>query len=141
MDSGLIGINDEKIKFTRTNRLIDKLGCIKQYFTRGHQFWFTFLFSIGSFTLLFYNFIVVEWTFIPSWLKNFGIFFVVFFACYFVLASLVGWLDYQRGTFYSQEYLLGKNSPIWQSAFKRFNEINEKLDKLMEKLGDEELSD
>lgn len=113
---------EKEVKFAEL-RVIDRIGMLKQYFMRGHQYWISFFISIGTFIVVSFNFLVVELVFVPDILKDFWVFTIAFSVGYFLLASIVGFYDIKRGTFYSQEYILGKHSPIWQANFDRQDKI------------------
>ncbi|MHA2239174.1 MAG: hypothetical protein ACXAB2_12505, partial [Candidatus Hodarchaeales archaeon] len=71
---------------------------MRQYFLRGHSSWFALGFSLINFTLIFYNLLFVNLYFIPEIFKSFSIFFIIFACLYLPTASLLGYLDFKKGT-------------------------------------------
>lgn len=106
---------------------IDKVSRIKQYFLRGHQAWFALAFSILNFTLIFYNFFFLNLDMIPENLKNYTFFFLFFGSLYFPIATLIGVLDYKKGTYGAEQSLSAELSPVWVELFDRLNQIEKKL--------------
>ena len=114
--------------------IIDKFGRLKLYFLRGHSQWFVYIFSLTSFSLLFYNFLFKNLGFIPEYLKQFSIFFLLFIVLYIPLAIIIGYFDYKKGTFKAEQGIILEWSPIWKKMFTEIEVLNSKLDKIQEKL-------
>ena len=85
--------------------IIDKGARGKQYFLRGHNSWFALGFSILNFTLIFNNLLVKNLDFVPDFLKSYATFFLIFLAIYVPLATIIGYLDFKKGTFAAEQKL------------------------------------
>ncbi len=105
--------------------VIDRGARFRQYFLRGHSNWFALFFSLINFTLIFYNLLFVKLFFIPEILKSYSFFFFIFGLCYFPFATIIGWLDFQKGTYKEEQRLSLEISPIWQEVFKKLNNLEE----------------
>ncbi len=104
---------------------IDRTARIKQYFLRGHSAWFALLFSLLMFTLIVYNLLVKNLFFIPDELKSYSIFLILFGSIYFPLATLLGYLDFRKGTFSAEQIMQQELSPIWKDLFMRLTKLEE----------------
>lgn len=113
---------------------IDILSIIKQYFLRGHNAWFALFFSIINFTLLFYNFLVKNLYFVPSFLKSYLIFFIIFGIAYFPVATVIGFLDFKKGTFSAEQNLQKEVNPVTKEIFSRFAKLEQNNEKILELL-------
>jgi uncharacterized membrane protein YbhN (UPF0104 family) len=102
---------------------IDKGARVRQYFLRGHGNWFALGFSLINFTLIFYNLFFIDLFFVPEILKSYSVFFIIFGICYLPVATCIGWLDFQKGTYKEEQRLSLEISPIWQEVFKKLNYI------------------
>jgi len=115
----------------KLRRSIDKGARLRQYFLRGHSGWFSLFLSLLNFTLIFYNLLFKNLFFIPEELKHYSIFFIVFGACYFPLASLFGWLDFRKGTYKAEQALTREISPIWHEVFMKLENIEQSNESLL----------
>lgn len=116
---------------------IDRLSIIKQYFLRGHNAWFALFFSIINFTLIFYNLLFEKLFFIPAYLKSYLIFFIIFGILYFPLATIIGFLDFKKGTYSAEASLQKEVNPVTREIFARFAKLeqdNQKILELLDKL-------
>ncbi len=113
---------------------IDKLSIIKQYFLRGHNAWFALVFSIMNFTLLIYNFLIKNLFFVPDFLKSYLVFFIIFGIFYFPIATIVGILDFKRGTFSAEQNLQKKVNPVTKEMFDRFAKLEQDNQKILDLL-------
>ena len=117
--------------------IIDKGARGKQYFLRGHYSWFALGFSILNFTLIFNNLLIKNLDFVPAALKSYATFFLIFGAIYFPLATIIGYLDFKKGTFAAEQRLSKELSPIWQEVFKRLEDIENNQIKILQNLKNE----
>ena len=108
---------------TTLRRWIDKSARIRQYFLRGHGTWFALAFSLLNFTLIFYNLLFIKLFFIPEVLKSYSIFFIIFGTFYVPIATIIGWLDFKKGTYKEEQRLSLEISPIWQEIFNKLNSL------------------
>lgn len=108
-------------KWLTVDFMIKRLYRAKAYFTRGHGVWFSFLFNISNFVLIFYNLLWI-WLPIPTILKSLPLFIMIFFSLYLPIAIALGRYDYTNGTFKVESSLISENAPCW---IKLFNEIDE----------------
>ena len=118
-------------------RWIDKLSVVKQYFLRGHNSWFALAFAIINFTLIFYQLLFVNLYFVPAVLKSYLVFFIVFGILYFPLATVIGYLDFRKGTFSAEQNLQKEVSPVWKEVFTRLSKIehdNQTIIELLKKI-------
>ena len=113
---------------------IDCLSIVKQYFLRGHNAWFALAFTLINFTIIFYQLFLVNLSFIPEYLKSYSIFVIVFGIIYFPLATIVGYLDFKKGTFSAEQNLQKQVSPVWREVFSRLAKIEEDNQKIIELL-------
>ncbi len=104
-------------------KVIDDGARLRQYFLRGHGNWFALMFSLINFTLIFYNLLFVNLFFIPEFLKSFSIFFIIFGMIYFPIATIVGWLDFKKGTYRAEQQLTREISPIWNEVFSKLEQL------------------
>jgi hypothetical protein len=108
-------------KFLR--KVIDEGARVRQYFLRGHGNWFALMFSLINFTLIFYNLLFVNLYFVPEYLKSFSVFFIIFGIIYFPVATIIGWLDFKKGTYKAEQQLARKISPIWKEVFTKLDHL------------------
>ncbi|MFX0116839.1 MAG: hypothetical protein ACFFB3_19985 [Candidatus Hodarchaeota archaeon] len=113
---------------------IDKTARLKQYFLRGHSAWFHLLFSLITFTLIFNNLLIKNLYFIPDELKSYSVFLIVFGSIYLPLATLLGYLDFRKGTFAAEQVLHQEMSPIWQDVFLRLAKLEQNNLAVLEEL-------
>ena len=104
-------------------KVIDDGARLRQYFLRGHGNWFALMFSLINFTLIFYNLLFVNLFFIPAFLKSFSLFFIIFGVIYFPIATVVGWLDFKKGTYRAEQQLTREISPIWSEVFAKLEQL------------------
>jgi hypothetical protein len=116
-------------------RAIDEGTRVRQYFLRGHTTWFALFFSLLNFTLIFYNLLFINLFFIPDEIKSFSVFFLIFILLYFPSATIIGWLDYRKGTFRAEQELAKEISPIWRDLFLKLDVLEKQNAVLLEKLG------
>lgn len=100
------------------------------YFLRGHAQWFALVFSLSNFTLIFYNLLFVNLDFIPDFFKDYLVFFCLFMFFYFPISIIVGWYDYNRGTFQITNRKIGRIDPNWIKTHENQEEIIFLLNKL-----------
>ncbi|MFX0062115.1 MAG: hypothetical protein ACFFC7_07990 [Candidatus Hermodarchaeota archaeon] len=115
-------------------RGVDKTGRLKQYFLRGHGSWFALAFSLINFTLIFYKLFLEQLYFIPEVFKSYALFFIVFMASYFPIATILGYLDYRKGTFSAEQTLAATMSPIWRQVFAKLERLEKDNKELLSKL-------
>ena len=118
---------------------IDKLSIIKQYFLRGHNAWFALAFTLINFTIIFYQLFLVNLYFIPEYLKSYAIFVIIFSILYFPIATIVGYLDFKKGTFSAEQNLQKDVNPVWKEVFSRLSKIeqdNQKIIEILQKKGE-----
>lgn len=115
-------------------KIINKFSRIKQYFLRGHNSWFALAFSLMNFTLIFYNLLFEKMDFIPEEFKSYGLFIIVFGIIYFPLSSLIGYLDFKKGTFRSEQLLVKELSPIWKDIFDRLVKLESNDAEILRKI-------
>ena len=115
---------------------IDRLSIIKQYFLRGHNAWFALAFTLINFTIIFYQLFLVNLYFIPEYLKSYAIFVIVFSLLYFPLATVIGYVDFKKGTFSAEQNLQKEISPVWKEVFSQLSKINQDNQKIMEMLNE-----
>ncbi len=119
-------MNPDVKRILRT--IIDKFSRIRQYFLRGHAQWFALGFNLLNFTIISFYLLIQNLTIIPE--IRFTVYFLLFVAVYFPIATLVGYLDYKKGTFAEEQRLVQQASPIWQEVFKKLNAIERELEEL-----------
>ncbi|MFQ5979585.1 MAG: hypothetical protein ACE5OZ_15765 [Candidatus Heimdallarchaeota archaeon] len=113
---------------------IDRLARLKQYFLRGHSAWFHLLFSLIVFTLIVNNLLIKNLNFVPDEIKSYSVFVIIFGSIYFPLATLLGFLDFRKGTFAAEQVLHQEMSPIWQDVFLRLTALEKGNQELLEQL-------
>jgi len=118
-------------------RFLDKSGKYKMYFLRGHNSWFYFAFYIINFTVIIYKLLLEDLS-LPDWM-NFSYFFLLFVFLYIPISTIVGMLDYKKGTFRGEALLSLEVNPITQKMFenqelilKQQKELEDQLKKLLE---------
>ena len=111
--------------------MIDEGARLRQFFLRGHSTWFALAFSLINFTLIFYNLLFVKLFFIPEIFKSFSIFFIVFVTIYFPFATIIGYLDFRKGTFRAEQQLTKDLSPIWQDLFGKLDHLEKQNQELI----------
>jgi len=104
---------------------IDTGARMKQYFLRGHGAWFALLFSLITFTLIFYNLLIKNLYFVPDMFKSYTVFVLIFGSIYLPLATILGYLDYRKGTYAAEQVLQQELSPIWRNVFARLQKLEE----------------
>ena len=110
---------------------IDKISVVKQYFLRGHNAWFALAFTLINFTIIFYQLFLVNLYFIPEFLKSYALFVIIFALIYFPLATIVGYLDFKKGTFSAEQNLQKEISPVWKEVFSQLSKIDQDNKKIM----------
>lgn len=115
----------------RLRVIIDRGARLRQYFLRGHSSWFALAFSLINFTLIFYNLLFVNLYFIPEIFKSFSIFFVIFSCLYLPFASLIGYLDFKKGTYNAEQELTKEVSPVWREVFSKFTALEKQNQELL----------
>jgi hypothetical protein len=111
--------------------MIDEVARLRQFFLRGHSNWFALAFSLINFTLIFYNLLFVNLFFIPEIFKRFSIFFIIFVSLYFPFATVIGYLDYRKGTYRAEQQLTKDLSPIWQDLFNKLEHLEKQNQELL----------
>jgi uncharacterized membrane protein YbhN (UPF0104 family) len=114
--------------------IIDRGARMRQYFLRGHSSWFALAFSLINFTLIFYNLLFVNLFFIPEIFKSFSIFFIIFACLYLPIASLIGYLDFKKGTYKAEQQLTKEVSPVWREVFEKFTVLEKQNQDLLNAL-------
>lgn len=123
------------INWKRTLRKnIDLFGRVRQFFLRGHSNWFALAFSMLNFTLIFYNLLFKELYFIPDALKHYSIFFIIFGVFYFPSATILGYLDFKKGTYKAEQEITLKYSPLWQQLFSKLEKLEQENMKLLQEV-------
>lgn len=123
---------------TSLRKNIDKGSRLKQYFLRGHNAWFALVFSIMNFTLIFYDLLFIDLYFVPSWLKNYSTFLFVFGIIYFPLSSILGYLDFKKGTYAAEASMQKELNPVTKEMFQKLDKIesdNQKILELLDNIG------
>ena len=115
---------------------IDRFSVLKQYFLRGHNAWFALFFSIINFTLIFYNLLFEKLYFIPEIMKSYLVFFIVFGIIYFPISTLLGYLDFKKGTFSAEQNLQKTINPVWKDVFAQLNKIDQDNQKILQILAE-----
>jgi len=87
------------------------------YFRRGHSVYLAFATSLLNFIVIQYRLLVQNITLLRTLLPRLWMFLVVFVATYLPLATLIGWIDYQRGSVPTDSALSAKASPWIQDLF------------------------
>ena len=118
----------------KLRKTIDKGARIKQYFLRGHNAWFVLVFSLMNFTLIFYDLLFIDLDFIPSYLKSYSTFLVVFGLIYFPTATILGFLDFKKGSYAAEVNLQREVNPIQREMFQRLDKIEADNKKIIEYL-------
>lgn len=120
-------------------KVLDTSGKYKMYFLRGHNSWFYFVFWLVNFTVIIYKLLLEDLS-LPEWM-SFPFFFSLFILIYIPLATIVGKLDYRKGTFRGEALLSLEVNPITQmlvanqeSIIKKQKELEEQIKKLLEVL-------
>lgn len=113
--------------------LVDGLGKWKFYLIRGHSQWFALALTLVNFTVIFYKLLVEDLNFVPTFLRRYWIFTTLFITLYIAVSTIVGKLDYEKGTFKSQQKVVQNTSPIWEEVFNRLERLEEKIDQLNKK--------
>ena len=111
--------------------MIDEGARLRQFFLRGHSTWFALAFSLVNFTLIFYNLLFVKLFFIPEIFKSFSIFFIIFVSLYFPFATIIGYLDFRKGTYRAEQQLTKDLSPIWQDLFNKLEHLEKQNQELL----------
>ena len=111
--------------------IIDEGARLRQYFLRGHSNWFALVFSLINFTLIFYNLLFINLYFIPEVLKSFSIFFIIFISLYFPFATIIGYLDFKKGTYRAEQQLARDLSPIWRDLFSKLEHLEKQNQELL----------
>ena len=120
--------------FLRRN--IDRISITKQYFLRGHNSWFALAFTLMNFTLIFYDLLFVDLYFIPPFFKSYLIFLICFASIYFPLATIVGLLDYKKGTFSAEQTMQLELSPVWKQLFQKIDKLENDKQEILSILKD-----
>ncbi|MHA2272882.1 MAG: hypothetical protein ACXACI_13535 [Candidatus Hodarchaeales archaeon] len=115
-------------------QFIDKGARLKQYFLRGHSQWFALLFSLIMFTLIVNNLLIKNLHFVPDELKSYTVFVTIFAIIYFPVATILGYLDFRKGTFAAEQILHQQMSPIWRDVFARLEKLEEGNEEVLAKL-------
>lgn len=103
------------------------LGEMRFYFVRGHTVYLSHPFSILNFTLICYNFLIKDWTFIPSQYNNFYLFALVFITLFIPLCIVLGVFDCKRGLLKSEYEKHIAINPIYIKLFKKLDDIEKML--------------
>lgn len=111
---------------------IDKFSITKQYFLRGHNSWFSLFFSLTNFTIIFFKLLLENLSFVPEFLKSYLVFVIIFSLIYFPLSTIIGYLDFKKGTFSAEQTLQKEISPVWQELFFKIDRLEEENQKLLE---------
>ena len=122
------------------SHIIDEGARLRQFFLRGHSNWFALAFSLVNFTLIFYNLLFVKLFFIPEIFKSFSIFFIIFVFLYFPFATIIGYLDYRKGTYRAEQQLTKDLSPIWQDLFSKLEHLEKQNEELLTAIQKENVS-
>ena len=116
-------------------KVIDKISRYKQYFLRGHAGWFALTFSLIQFTVIVYELVLRNLFFLQDTpLNRYSFFLIGFVIIYLPVATIVGFLDFRRGTYRAEQELSKELSPIWREVFKEFREMKEENKRLHEKV-------
>ena len=111
---------------------IDKFSITKQYFLRGHNSWISLFFSMTNFTIIFFKMLLENLSFVPEFLKSYLVFVIIFSLIYFPLSTIIGYLDFKKGTFSAEQTLQKEISPVWQELFFKIDRLEEENQKLLE---------
>ena len=111
-------------------RLIKVVGSIRYYFIQGHAVYFCYPLSILNFTLIFYNFLIKDLSFIPPQYNNFFIFAVVFISIFVPVCATAGYYDCKKGLWYEEQKKAFTVHPVWSELFKQLKNIQQDIDKL-----------
>jgi len=81
------------------------------YFRRGHSVYLVFLMSFLNFIVIQYRLVVQNIPILYETLPRLWIFTIILLATYIPIATLIGWLDYKKGSVPTDRALGAKASP------------------------------
>ena len=81
------------------------------YFRRGHSVYLVFLMSFLNFIVIQYRLVVQNIPILYKTLPRLWIFTIVLLATYIPIATIIGWLDYKKGSVPTDRALGAKASP------------------------------
>jgi len=99
----------------------------KNYYTRGMAVYVTQPLAIFAYTIVIYNFAYKNLAFIPEQFRRFYIFVPVVIVGLSVFGFIIGFFDYEKGTYQYEEKFKKKYSPMW----KEITAMHDKIDLLL----------
>jgi len=115
----------------------DKLYRYRAYALRGHSSWFLYLVWAISNISIIYVLLGSQIPILYQLFPNIIFFGLIFSVIYIILATLLGYWDYTRGTFAQEVTIIFKNNPEWIELRADVNELKslkELIQKVIDKL-------
>lgn len=81
------------------------------YFKAGHGAYLTFLLSFANFIVIQYNLLISSVPLLATLFPRFAYFIATFIIIYIPTSTVIGWIDYKRGTVPVQQALGASVSP------------------------------
>jgi len=108
------------------------------YFKRAHANYFALVLSLINFITITYTLIFVNLLNYPKTITYLLTYALVFTPTYILTCTLIGWLDYRRGTLPEETKLTAIRNPFTKDVWKLQGEVIEAIAKLLEKEGEKE---
>ena len=81
------------------------------YFRRGHGIYLIFAISFLNFIVIQWRLLIEQITFLEAFFKHFYVFATLFFIFYIPVATIIGWIDFKRGSVPVDATVMAKASP------------------------------
>ena len=91
--------------------LKDRFFRYNVYFRQGHTFYLAYMLAMCNFMVIQYRLLIESVPFLQMVFPSMLVFAGFSIVCYFPLATLIGWLDYKRGSIPTQSTVMMQNSP------------------------------
>ena len=81
------------------------------YFRRGHSVYLMFALTFLNFIVIQWRLLIVEIQLLEALFQHIYVFIILFFIIYIPLATIIGWIDYQRGAMPVDQLLAIRANP------------------------------
>lgn len=114
---------------SRKRSLLALFGIFRLYLMRGHAMYFALPITMLNASLIIYNFLVKNLSWLPDKYKSYPLFLCAFIIILVPLAVVVGRLDYRSKIFKAETNRLSLHSPVWQRTWNKLDKIIEQIEK------------